>query len=231
MKRLILKLRWVYNDWLTILSIISYLIMFLFMMANLVLDLIRDSEIERYRWIWFYWWWFFLKTFEVLSISYPILLVIYYTKLSDLRKNKTFNEVKKSINRLELLVIFSIWLILLSYFIIGTLPNIYIYSEEGCKVLPRKGSNSGYSSSWIAFNKIRDIAFYYYECFNSFLFIIQFVVFNHIKKTMKYKLHFYYQTAMYELRVLLITHGTFIAFTTFLNISFLIGHNSYSFYL
>ena len=230
-KRLIKKLKWVYNDWLTIAWIISYLIMFLFMMVNLVLDLIADKAYERYRWIWFYLLWFFLKMFEVLSISYPILLVIYYTKLSDLRENKTFSQVKKSINRLELILLSIIWTVVLSYFLLGTLPNIIIYADEQCEVLPRKSHNSKFSTRWIVFNKIRDYAFYYYESLNCVLIIIQIVVFMHIRKTMKSKLHYYYKSAMYELKVLLVSHGTFLVFTTLLNIGFLVDHRCYEFYL
>ena len=143
-----------------------------------------------------------------------MLLVIYYTKLSDLRNNKAFGEVKKSINRLEIIVMIVILLVLLSYFTICTLPNIVIYADKGCEPLLRKGDTSDLSQTCIVFNRIRQYAFYYYESLNSALIIILIIVFRHIKKTMKHKLFYYYKTAMKELKVLLISHGTFLVFAT-----------------
>ena len=66
--------------------------------------------------------------FEILSMSYPVLLIIYYTKLGDLQKNKPFEEVKRSINRLEVTVIVTISIALLIHLMITTVPNIVIYA-------------------------------------------------------------------------------------------------------
>ena len=94
-------------------------------------SLAKKDALERYKWISYSIMWFFLRMFEVTSMSYPILLIIYYTKLSDLRNDKPFSEVKRSINRLELAAILTILSILILYLIVATLPNIVIYSENG----------------------------------------------------------------------------------------------------
>ena len=49
--------------------------------------------------------WIFSDIFQILNVVYPILLIIYYTKLSDLKKNKTFAQVKRWINRAEFTLI------------------------------------------------------------------------------------------------------------------------------
>ena len=230
-RRLIIKLKWIYNDWLTILSIISYLMMYAFMMAYLVLDLIRNPKHDRYRWIWYYLMIFFLKIFEVLSISYPILLVIYYTKLSDLRQNKTFEEVKKSIKRLERFVIFVICLVIVSYLLITTLPKIGIYADKECENIRRKEHASDMSQRWIVFNKMQDYGLYFGQFLNIALLITQLVIFRHIRRTMKSKLFYYYNTAMNELKVLLFSHGTFTIFAILINFSYLVGFKCHNFYL
>ena len=59
-----------------------------------------------------------------MNIAYPVLLVVYYTKLSELKENKTFDEVKKSINKQELIIITASAVIIVFHTIISTVPDI-----------------------------------------------------------------------------------------------------------
>ena len=229
-KRLYQKLTWVYNDLINIISLVVYLAMVLFMMINIILSLMRIDSLERYKWMSYYLQWLFLRMFEILCIFYPILLAIYYTKLCDLN-TRTFDEVKKTINRLELIVILCIALILVTYLIISVLPNFAILIDSNWKLLSQKDNFSSFSGRWVFFNKMRNFAFYYYNALNVILFSVQIIVFMHIKRTMKHKLYYYYNSAMHELKVLLFSHIAFLVFNTMLNVSFLISENGYNFYL
>ena len=104
--------------------------MLLFMIPNIAFSLIHDQHPDKYKWMCYYLVWFFLRAFEVLNIVYPILLVIYYTKLYELNHNKTFDQVKRVINRLELIVILIIASILIVYLAIGTVPNFAILIDS-----------------------------------------------------------------------------------------------------
>ena len=231
-RRLINKLKWVYNDWLIITWIFSYLWMFIFMILIISFSLTKKDALEKYKWISYSIMWFFLRMFEVTSMSYPILLIIYYTKLSDLRNDKPFNEVKRSINRLELAAIFTILSILMLYLIVATLPNIVIYSENNWEDIFDKHHKSGsFSLPWKISFHIRTAAFYFYELLNIVLLVIQIMIFRHIKKTMKHKLHYYYELAMKGLKILLFSHLPFLISNTLLNAGFLFGKNDYNFYL
>ena len=231
-KRLIQRIKWVYNDWLIITWLISYLCVFVLLIAYIIISLISSKNLNDTRWILYNIMWFFLRMFEVLSMSYPVLLIIYYTKLGDLQKNKPFEEVKRSINRLEVTVIVTISIALLIHLMITTVPNIVIYAYPDWDVFEDwKEDTSKFNDSWKVFNYIRKYALYYYQVFNITLWIIQALVFWHIKKTMKTKLFYYYQRAMKELRILLISHISLLALNTLLNFGFLFVENGYSFYL
>ena len=88
-----------------------------------------DINLDDTRWITQNIMWFFFRMFELLTMSYPILLIIYYTKLGDLHKNKSFEKVKRSINRLELTVILTISVVLCIHLTISTIPNCIIYAD------------------------------------------------------------------------------------------------------
>ena len=126
LKRLKRKIWWIYSDWLSISSIMSSLIAFLFMKWGIILSLIQSKKLDNYRWISFYWLWVFMKIFELLTMYYPVLLVIYYTKLGGLQNNRTFREVKKSINRLELWGILLLSFLFILYLMIGIVPHVFI---------------------------------------------------------------------------------------------------------
>ena len=165
-------------------------------------------------------------------MTYPILFIIYYTKLSDLRNGKPFSEVKKSINRLELAAIFTIISIITICFISGNIPNIVMYSQKNWDQMPEKVLQSRKTEpSWRKFSHMRKAAFYSYELLNITLLVIQWVIFCYIKKTMKYKLNYYYERAMKGLKILLFSHLPFLISNTLLNAGFLFGKNDYNFYL
>ena len=236
LKRLIKKLKWVYIDWLVVTWILSYLWMFIFMILTISFSLadnsVNNDEHKKYRWISYSIMWLFIRMFEVVSITYPVLFIIYYTKLSDLRNDKPFNEVKKSINRLELVAILTIILIITICFIIGTIPNIVMYSKKNWHQMLENDSRSRNSnSSWEKFRQLRNAAFYFYELLNIVILVIQGVIFCYIKKTMKYKLNYYYERAMKGLKILLLSHYPFLISNTLLNAGFLTTENDYNFYL
>ena len=135
LKRLKRKILWIYSDWLSISSIMSSLIAFMFMKWDIILSLIQSKKLDNYRWISFYWLWVFMKIFELLIMYYPVLLVIYYTKLGGLQNNRTFREVKKSINRLELWGILLLSFLFLPYLMIGIVPHVLYRIWQKLRVL------------------------------------------------------------------------------------------------
>ena len=232
LKRLRKKLKWVYIDWLVVTWILSYLWMFIFMILTISFSLAEKDELQRYRWISYSIMWLFIRIFQVVSMTYPILFIIYYTKLSDLRNGKPFSEVKKSINRFELAAIFTIISIITICFIFGTIPNIVMYSQKNWDQMLEKVLQSRKTEpSWKKFYHMRKAAFYSYELLNITLLVIQWVIFCYIKKTMKYKLNYYYERAMKGLKILLFSHLPFLISNTLLNAGFLFGKNDYNFYL
>ena len=69
-------------------------------------------------------------TFWLMIISYPAVLIIYCTKLNQLRKGKLLKEIKKQINCRELFLIISIFIFFIVYLIILNTLTIMVYQNE-----------------------------------------------------------------------------------------------------
>ena len=132
--RIIDKLKWYYNDWIIILCLIWFLLSFLCLLVWYATDFFDsvDSVIismltSDLRWVFFF-------TFEIMNMIYSILLMVYCLKLSSLIRGHTFAEVKKRINRIEIIIILasvvSVTFYLIMTVIITILVKIYSWVHK-----------------------------------------------------------------------------------------------------
>ena len=227
-RRVIQKLRWVYNDWLIITWIISYLGMFISMVIYIIISLLQDKDMWKLRWVSYNFLWFFLRLFEMLTLSYQILLIIYYTKLYGLHRGKSFEQVKRTINRWELFLIVIISFILILQLWLTIIPQIIIYSDKNWKSNSETKDISKFSTLWILCNRVRGFAFYYYQVMNTIQGVGQCLIVWYVKRTMRNKLYYYYKRAMRELIILLISHLALLISNIVANFGLLDAYISYS---
>ena len=74
--------------------------------------------------------WVLLDMFQIINSIYSMLLVVYYSKLSELEENKTFTEVKRWINRLELVLFMIASIFILITAIVSIIPHLVHFAYD-----------------------------------------------------------------------------------------------------
>ena len=91
-RRLIKKIKWVYNDWLIIFWLIVSIIALILSIIYFIWSLFNFSFLSQFGFISYVLMWVFIDMFEILNTVYSVILIVYYSKLSDLKKNKKVDK-------------------------------------------------------------------------------------------------------------------------------------------
>ena len=221
-KRLVERIKWTYNEWLIINWLISAILLLIFQMVQSIWQNF-DSSVSVYfgtmSWAIM---WVFSNMFQVLNAVYPLLLIIYYSKLSDLRK-KTFKQVKTWINRVEFMLIIVSLVIIFVMAFFNLLPRILYISYSWNK------DDSGDMCN--VSKKLSDTLYYFAIVFDAFFALAQTLIFLWIKITMRRKLYFFYNRAIKELKIIFVCNEIFLL-TNLILLTIALRYNKYlHFYL
>ena len=211
-KTIIRKIRWVYNDWILIIWWISFLLMYLGNLIAFVASFWEDIDAVTVRVLSFWFSWSFLLVFQTMSMVYPILLIIYWHKLSLLNKGVIFYEVKKIINRIELFVIITAIIINIIFAWIQIIPNALIRAYSWVSKVEDKFEKVETNTCSTLFQIC-----YYATYFDTFvllwLIFFQTLIYFTLNRIMKRKLHFFYQIVRNDIRKLFIFNIIYLSIT------------------
>ena len=171
--------------------------------------------------------WVFLYGFQIMNVIYPLLLISYCVQLTDLLKGKSFDSVKKRINSLELVLIWSTVGLLIIYFIWLVSITLLIRTEN-CFTLDDGLISKVKSEKWDNLFLIDQfVTLYFYLFINCFLLIAQLIIYIKLKRTMSTRLHYFHQKVKKSIKILFLWNVIFLIVSILFDLDYAIENKSF----
>ena len=171
----------------------------------------------------------FFYGFWLMSILYPILLMVYSSQLRYLNQGHLISVIKKKINFIETSSIIAILLFIVAYFVIYNTIEIIAYKKDWIYHL--KNENSKFF--WKAMPWINYSQYWIDAIFFTALLIMHVIIYKKLTVVMKTRLHYFYQMTKRKINVLYISGMVYYFFKWLFNLLYIIFgrdlYNSYKF--
>ena len=145
--------------------------------------------------------WLFFQVWSLTTL-YPWLLRKYITQLTLLQDGHQFSEVKKSINRYELILIAIVCTGTLTYFTYFAIIDLLVYSKNCAGEAYIGGLSKGFNGHCATINWFN----YSEDCIDlviaSILFVFQLVMYRRLNNVMKTRLNYFYPGCKKEIKSL-----------------------------
>ena len=198
------KIKNQYNDWVLIIWWALYVLNFFWRIIVEITSRIKTQNFVTVTVLFFNIQWVCMYGFEIMTIVYPTLLILYCSQLSYLLRDKTFYQVKKKINWNELIILITAFTIQAIYLGIQVVSAIFIRSNNWYRYQDGKFEKV-HSLKWVKLYKINTFTNIYSDLLLAVtLLLMQIMLYLNLIKTMRTKLYYFYQSTKRQIKILFV---------------------------